>query len=146
MELIMETIKGWLGTAGILLAGIFTVIQALPGKAEPWTKIINWFGEKLQAKTLEQIKYLKDDVNNLRAEFSESRAKDCRTKILRFADELYRGEAHSKEHYIEILAVIDAYNSYCAAHPDFPNARTVSASARIKASFEKRIEKHDFLD
>lgn len=146
MELTMEAVKSWLGTAGIILAGLCAVVQALPGKAEPWTKIINWIGEKLQAKTLEQIEYLKDDVNNLRAEFSESRAKDCRTKILRFADELYRGEAHSKEHYVEILAVIDAYDSYCMQHPEFPNSRTVAASARIKAAFESRIQKHDFLN
>lgn len=52
---------------------------------------------------------------------------------------------HTREHFIEILAVIDAYEDYCRSHPDYKNNRCICAVANIKRVYNERLQKHDFL-
>ena len=49
-----------------------------------------------------------------------------------------------EEHFIEILAVIDAYEDYCRSHPDYKNNRCICAVANIKRVYNERLQKHDF--
>ena len=52
---------------------------------------------------------------------------------------------HTKEEFIDVLADIDYYESYCRDHPDYKNNRAVFAIANIGKSYTERLEKHDFL-
>ena len=65
-------------------------------------------------------------------------------QILRFNDELIDDKHHTREHFIEILAVIDAYEDYCRSHPDYKNNRCICAVANIKRVYNERLQKHDF--
>ena len=67
-----------------------------------------------------------------------------RTQILRFNDELIDDKHHTREHFIEILAIIDAYEDYCRSHPDYKNNRCICAVANIKRVYNERLQKHDF--
>ena len=49
-----------------------------------------------------------------------------------------------RESFIEILAVIDAYEDYCRSHPDYKNNRCICAVANIKRVYNERLQKHDF--
>lgn len=60
-------------------------------------------------------------------------------------DELIDDKHHTREHFIEILAVIDAYEDYCRSHPDYKNNRCICAVANIKRVYNERLQKHDFL-
>ena len=51
---------------------------------------------------------------------------------------------HTREHFIEILAIIDAYEDYCRSHPDYKNNRCICAVANIKRVYNERLQKHDF--
>ena len=64
--------------------------------------------------------------------------------ILRFNDELIDDKHHTREHFIEILAIIDAYEDYCRSHPDYKNNRCICAVANIKRVYNERLQKHDF--
>lgn len=75
----------------------------------------------------------------------ERNANLLRTQILRFNDELIDDKHHTREHFIEILAVIDAYEDYCRSHPDYKNNRCICAVANIKRVYNERLQKHDFL-
>ena len=74
----------------------------------------------------------------------ERNANLLRTQILRFNDELIDDKHHTREHFIEILAVIDAYEDYCRSHPDYKNNRCICAVANIKRVYNERLQKHDF--
>ena len=77
---------------------------------------------------------------------SDERMADThRTKILRFNNELLRDIDHTKEEFIEALADIDEYESYCKGHPAYKNNRAVHAIGNIKRVYDERMEKHDFL-
>ena len=65
-------------------------------------------------------------------------------QILRFNDELIDDKHHTREHFIEILAIIDAYEDYCRSHPDYKNNRCICAVANIKRVYNERLQKHDF--
>lgn len=71
---------------------------------------------------------------------------NCRTRILRFSDEIRISERkHSLEHFNQILEDITTYDNYCKDHPDFPNKKTENATKRIMEIYEKACEDNDFL-
>ena len=75
----------------------------------------------------------------------ESEAKSARVRILRFGDELYQGKRHSKEHFDNILADIDEYDTYCREHPNFKNERTKMTETIILEQYRKCTQEHSFL-
>lgn len=75
----------------------------------------------------------------------ESSIKQGRTQFLIFADELSRGVLHSREHFEAVIDLVDDYDRYCKAHPDFPNSKARAAEALIKDTYKKRLSKGDWL-
>lgn len=145
----MKEICSW-GGGGLLL--LLSLIQVSPIKVNPWSAILGWFGKQINKdinETLEavktDIKILQNDVDTIRDESREIHAKDCRVRILRFADEIYLGQNHSHEHFKQILGDITHYEKYCDRHPEFENQIAVAAIAQIKDCYNERLKQHDFL-
>lgn len=92
--------------------------------------------------TLERIEGKLDA--HIRAD-EEDNTKQCRTQFLIFADELSRGIHHSKEHFEAITELVDDYDRYCKAHPDFPNSKARAAEKLIKDTYQERVNKNDWL-
>lgn len=78
-----------------------------------------------------------DEVKSCREDLSEHKATLARTHILRFADELRNGTAHSKEYFKQQILDIDTYTRYCETHPNFSNGLTVMASEYIREEYRK---------
>lgn len=66
-----------------------------------------------------------------------------RTQILRFNRELLRDLPHTMEDYLEAIAAIDYYESYCREHQEYKNNRAVLAIANIKRSYQEWMENHN---
>ena len=98
----------------------------------------------VHAEVLEQQKQTQKKLEEHIQVDDERNANLLRTKILRFNDELIDDKHHTREHFIEILAVIDAYEDYCRSHPDYKNNRCICAVANIKRVYNERLQKHDF--
>ena len=88
---------------------------------------------------------MKTDIDTIRDEGRERHAKDCRVRILRFADEIYLSTNHSQEHYKQILGDVTAYEKYCDDHEEFENQIAVSAIRQIKEAYDRHMRQHDFL-
>jgi hypothetical protein len=135
------------GSGGGLLI-LLTLLQIAPIKINPWSAVLEWLWKPVLSKmeTLERdMKTVKKEVDTIRDENREIHAKDCRVRILRFADEIYLGQPHSHEHFKQILGDITHYEKYCDAHPEFENQIAVAAIAQIKETYGERLKKHDFL-
>lgn len=137
---------------GIGLIALLSLIQLSPIKINPWSSIAKAIGRAINADLREQMMDLKGDIesqssriDSLAAEMSERTARDQRTRILRFGDELYQNTHHSKEHYDDVLADITDYENYCERHPDFKNGRTEITVRHIKSCYENCLNQHDFL-
>lgn len=84
-------------------------------------------------------------LGEMKAENGESRATDCRYRILRFDDEIRHDERHTKEHFDQILEDITEYEKYCKNHPDYSNNKAEMAIKNIKRIYEKCTNESAFL-
>ena len=147
---------------GILtIASIF--IEITPIRINPITNFLRWVGHKMNATQEKQISDLQNRIDEKQRENEkqfaaisvqiddivkreeEKDAKDSRNRILRFGDEICRGEGHTQESFTRCLEDIDEYEGYCRDHPDFPNNKTVMTIQRIKEEFAKCLRENIFL-
>jgi hypothetical protein len=128
---------------GVLL--LLTLIQISPIKIDPWTAIFRAIGRAFNAELLKEVRDVRSTLDNHIKADDERNADEHRARILRFNNELIREIPHTKEEFIDVLADIDYYESYCRDHPDYKNNRAVFAIANIGKSYTERLEKHDFL-
>ena len=87
---------GWTG-AGILV--LLSLIQISPVKLDPWDKIFNWLGNKLNGSLQKQVREIWINMH--------------RQAILQFARECRAGQEHSEEEWSHVLNVADEYEQYC---------------------------------
>lgn len=96
-------------------------------------------------KTAQAIEDLGKQINKLQETMEEQVAVNARTHILRFNDELYNGQEHSKDYFEQVIEDIDAYERYCSGHPLFKNGVTVLAVKNIKETYDRLTKEHKFL-
>lgn len=137
---------------GVTFFVLATIIQIAPVKINPWSTIAKAFGKAINADVLEQLQSVKEQQKEAREKLEnhirtdDKRDADLhRTRILQFNTELLRDIKHTREDFIEALAEIDEYESYCKAHPEYENNRATHAIGNIKRVYDERMEKHDFL-
>ena len=111
----------WSGGGMVLV--LLSLIEVSPIKINPWSRLAKIIGHALNAEVLEQQKQTQKKLEEHIQVDDERNANLLRTQILRFNDELIDDKHHTREHFIEILAVIDAYEDYCRSHPDYKKAQ-----------------------
>lgn len=96
-------------------------------------------------KTADRISHLQSTLDTHIAEDAEHDAKQARRRIIGFADECRRGTRHSEEHFDNVLEDVDAYNKYCAAHPEFENSKAVQSIRFITDVYDRCKRTNDFI-
>lgn len=155
-SLLKENMSWWM----VLLLIVLSVVQLTPVKLNPWSWILKSLGkiinsdlcEKIETVSKQQIenrqlldKHVSDDAK-WKETYEAQKMDELRQTILHFNNELLRKQKHTKEEFVEILAVIDRYKAYCKTHEDYPNSRAVHAIANIERVYDERLEKNDFLE
>lgn len=135
----------WLVGGGGLLAVLLTLVQIAPIKVNPWSAIAKAIGRAVNADVLRELDTVTQKLDTHIRVDDERNADSYRTRILQFNNELLREIMHTREDFIEILAVIDDYESYCRDHKEYKNNRAVCAIENIKRVYMDRLQKHDFL-
>lgn len=148
---------GWEVALVIIVAGCIKIptyeIRLIPYLLN---KLARGFGNAINGDIIERIEKLEkgflicstDMRNDLREHIAKTeieRTDRARSRILRFSDEVSMEEAHSEEHYNEILEDIDKYEKYCQEHPDYKNSKAVVAIGIIRDSYEHCKKHHSFL-
>ena len=139
------TIYEWLVGGGGLLAVLLTLVQIAPVKINPWSAIAKAVGRAVNADVLRELDTVTRKLDTHIRVDDERNADSYRTRILQFNNELLREIMHTREDFIEILAVIDDYERYCREHKEYKNNRAVCAIENIKRVYMERLQKHDFL-
>ena len=88
--------------------GGMTLLQFAPVKINPWSFIAKKLGRAINGEVITRVDELSGDISALKRDFDERGANDCRTRILRFNDEILHNIRHTKEHFDQIL--IDVSN------------------------------------
>ena len=147
----MELKEILMGGGGGLFA-LLTLLQISPIKINPWSALARAIGRALNKDVLDELKTVKSQQAETKRKLEEHIRTDDerdadshRQRILQFNNELLRDIPHTREDFIEILAVIDYYEAYCREHEDYKNSRCVHAIANIGRVYDERLKKHDFL-
>lgn len=135
-----------------VLVALLSLVEVSPIKINPWSGLAKWLGRAINGEVLESVEEAKKAQKETRRALDEHiRADDernadtLRMRILHFNNELLRGDRHTREDFIEILAVIDAYEQYCKNHPNYRNNRASHAIANIGRVYDERLKLRDFL-
>lgn len=139
-----------LGSGGGLFM-LLTLLQICPIKINPWSALARALGHALNKDVLDRLATLEGEQKEIRSELtaqtalSDKREADgWRADILRFNLELVKQTRHTREDYIEILDIIDRYESYCDSHKDYENNRAVHAVSNIERCYDDRLKNNDF--
>ena len=132
------------GSGGVAVIAM-TLLQVSKININPWSWLAKSIGKAINGEVISKVDKLERDLTKLRDTIDEREAVNCRTRILRFGDEVRHGERHSKDHFDQTLRDIVAYERYCEAHPDFLNNITEITSSRIKEIYRRCLEENDFL-
>lgn len=89
-------------------------------------------------KTLVKVSEKVDTIERNNAEIE---AKNTRTRIVRFADEIRIGIRHSKDMYDQVLIDCDSYEDFCNRNDWFLNSIAEVSIKKIKEHYEN----DDFL-
>lgn len=146
----MELQEILLNGGGAVLV-FMTLVQIAPIKINPWSAIARAIGRALNKDVLDKLKTLEDEQKVIKSEvasqkaISDKREADgWRADILRFNMELVKHTKHTREDYIEILDIIDKYETYCDSHKEYENNRAVHAVANIERCYDDRLKNDDF--
>ena len=130
-------------------SGVFAFIQFLISRRDTKDK-------KLDDIT-KDIKSLKDDIQEMKSQFSDdisklddklerSQAIQARIRILRCNDELRQNIHHSYEYFRQTHSDITYYENYCLAHPGFKNNEAVNSIEYINRVYQDCLDSNNFLD
>lgn len=100
---------------------------------------------KLDEKVDERFNTLDKKIDEVDKKGDERSAVSSRVRILRFRDEMLEGKSHTHDSFQQVLTDIDDYEQYCETHPDFKNNQTLRTIEHIKANYDERLDKNDFL-
>ena len=139
------SISELLAGGGGLVFILFSLVEIAPVKWNPWSALAKALGRAVNADLLKELSATKAALEKHIQIDDERNADAHRGKILAFNTELLRGIEHTREDFIEVLAEIDQYESYCRTHPDYKNNRAKYAIANIGRVYNDRLKKHDFL-
>lgn len=112
-----------------------------------FTVLLQWILSKIDSKkgmrkTLDDIKV---ELEKEHDEREKDSVMNCRSRVLRFNDELLRGDRHSKSMFDTILIDCTRYEKYCAKHEDFQNGVATESIANIRRCYRKCEVEGDFL-
>lgn len=148
----LGNIYSYIGSGGGILLILMTLVQIAPIQINPWSAIGRAIGRVLNGDVLHEIGDVKTTVketqDRLDAHIRVDDKRDAdfhRQRILQFSNELLRDIPHTKEDFMDILGHIDDYERYCAEHPEYRNNMATHAIKSIETTYDKRMEKHDFL-
>ena len=110
----------WLQAGGGAALLLMTLVQIAPIKINPWSAVARGIGKTMNKDMMDklesvetEVKDLKEKHDKLENRMDKDDADACRTRIIRFADELRRGVEHSEEFFNQILDDVSDYENYC---------------------------------
>lgn len=146
IEAISEmTVGEFVGSIALVLAGVATFVEKTSKTMKPLTKLARAIGRAINGDLIDKVEGLEQKIEKMDQDDKLQRAKDARTRVLRFGDELLHDVRHTKEHFDDVLRDITEYEKYCLEHPEFENDQMHITAEHIKETYHKCLREHSFL-
>lgn len=121
----------------MVLFGSVTVVEIIPIKINPWSRIFHWVGNAMLGE-------FKNEMRTFKQEQEKKNADDMRWAIINFANNCRRGEKNSKDAWRHVLSQIEEYHSYTEDH-DIVNGVVDADSEYLRELYKDRCRKNDFV-
>lgn len=129
----------------VVIVALLTLVEITPIKINPLSWIAKCVGRAINKELFDKVDSMDKKIINLEEKADERDATLCRTRFLRFGDEIMHGVPHSKEHYDQTLADIDTYETFCKNHPNYLNNVAKVTIRHIKNKYEEHLQDDSFL-
>lgn len=147
----LAAIKDTLSYGGLAFIILASLLQISKININPWDKIFGWIGDRLNSNLNTQLKEFKNEMKELKDRLNdhirESEIKDLqdiRRDILEFANSCMNGRKHTKEQFDFIIKECDDYESYIEKNK-IKNGVVTSAIREIRRLNDKCIQENSFL-
>lgn len=141
MEQALEWMWNHIWTLIVILS---CFVEIAPIKWNPLSSIFKWIGKKITSETREELKQIKEDLNDQRTIIEENEKDRIRWEILDFANSCRNGRKHTKDEYQHIITLNDKYKGLLEKTGD-KNGVFEAEYEYIKKLYAERQEKNDFL-
>ena len=128
------------------------LIEISPIKLNPWSWLLSPLRKAITGNIAEKVDKVDEKIDKVQKDLEDhvkeselENILNSRTRLLRFSDEIVLGQEHTKEHYDDILSLIDKYEKYCVDHPEFPNNKCIMAIENIKDGYKERLKNNSFV-
>lgn len=138
---ILEIVKETLTSPSVIIIGALSLIEIVPVKIDPWTKLFAWIGHSISDAVVGDIK---GDLAEFKRDFEQTKANDMRWNILNFANSCRRGEKHGKDEWRHVMSQIAEYEEY-TAEKGIVNGVIDEDSKFLRELYHNRNLKNDFL-
>lgn len=129
----------------VVVVVLFTLVEITPIKINPLSWIAKCIGRAINKELVDKVDSMDKKIVAMEEKSDERDATLCRTRFLRFGDEIMHGIPHSKEHYDQTLADIDTYEMFCKSHPNYLNNVAKVTIRHIKNKYEEHLQDDSFL-
>lgn len=156
MTIDIQNILTYIAGSGGIIGAIMLVVQIAPIRFNPWSFVLNKLGQMMTRGVIDEVKVINGGMeerlhqeivavrDELAGIISETDAVHARYRIIRFHDEILQGVRHSKDHFDQILEMIDICETYCKDHNGFMTNQCHSSCSHIKEVYDERLRKRDF--
>lgn len=121
--------------------------SAIPAIIAAIVSLITFFSTR-NTKVMDKLDLVEQQQINFKKDFEYEMAKQARTRILRFNNELMCGENYTKEYFDDIIEnSIDVYENYYKDpdHKNLKNGIAKSAVKNIYRIYDHKIQTNSFL-
>ena len=141
-------ISFWGVVAFLMSIGIETIPKI---KWKPWSALLSWLGEKLNAKTIAKVEDLEKKVDSVKqdltdhiANSNEKSLQDTRRDILDFCNACMNKGKFTKEQWRFMIKKCDNYEVHIEKNK-LKNGEITAAITEIRRLYAKCIQENSFL-
>lgn len=123
------------------------LVTAIPAAIAAIVSLITFFSNK-NSKILDKIEQIEERQTKFEEDYALELAKQARTRVLRFNNELMCGNNFTKEYFDDVIEnSIDVYESYYnnPNHKNLKNGIAKSAIKNIYRIYDEHVQNNSFL-
>lgn len=141
----LPQVKDGISLGSIALVILLSMIQVSKIPWNPWSAILKWLGNKLNADLTERLEKVESKLDDHIAESEQKELMDMRRDILDFCNACMNKRRHTKEQFKFVIKECDAYEKYIE-EKHIKNGEITAAVKEIRRLFEKCIQENSFLE
>jgi len=147
----LEALKEFITNPGVIIFGTVTLIEITPIKINPWRGLLKWVGSVINAedranieKINNKIDTMQKDMDKMKREREDDKAKEKRWHILDFINSCRHGRTHTREEWNHTLTELAEYEKFTEDH-DIPNGVIDEGAKYLRELFQENNRNNNFL-